>query len=218
MIGNPVDYDKKYEKTFPKLSPKMDFELKKYLKLINGKEVLDLGIGQGQNSIPLANLGFNVTGVDYSNSCLNICKSNCPELNLVKTDVRTFEVEKNKYDLILSRCVLHFLHKDDSYKIMKDMKNNLKENGLIYLYIFSTDDLMFKKNYSSENFDILENNILHNKINDTYISFYTKDEILNIFSDLKTIYISEEYSLDLGRGEPHYHGIIKYIGKKEKNP
>ena len=216
MIGNPVDYDKKYKGDFPRFSPKMDPELRKYLKLIGGKEVLDLGIGQGQNSIPLSNLGFNVTGVDYSNNCLNICKSNCSELNLIQSDIRTFDIEKNKYDLILSRCVLHFLHKDDSYKIMKDMKNNLKENGLIYLHIFSIDDPKFKKSSSSENFEILENNIFHNTVNDTYISFFTKDEISSIFSDLKTVCISEEYSLDLGYGEPHYHGVIKYIGKKEK--
>ena len=73
---------------------------------------------------------------------------------------------------------------------------------------------MFKRN-SSESFEILENNMFHNKVNDTYISFYTKEEVLNIFSDLKTVYISQEYSLDLGHGEPHYHGVIKYIGKKE---
>ena len=212
---NPVDYDKKYKGEFPKFLPKMDSELKKYLKLIDGKEVLDLGIGQGQNSISLANLGFTVTGVDYSNNCLDICKSNCPELNLVQSDVRSFKIEKDKYDLILSRCVLHFLHKDDAYEIMKEMKDNLKENGLIYLYIFSTEDPLFKKYSSCENFEVIENNIFHNKVNDTYISFYTKEEVLNIFSDLKTVYISQEYSLDLGHGEPHYHGVIKYIGKKE---
>lgn len=102
-----------------------------------------MGIGQGQNSIFLANLGFIVTGVDYSNNCLDICKSNCPELNLVQSDVRSFKIEKDKYDLILSRFILHFLHKDDAYEII------------------------------------------------------------------------QEYSLDLGHGEPHYHGVIKYIGKKE---
>ena len=46
MIGNPVDYDKKYKGEFPKFLSKMDFELKKYLKLIDGKEVLDLGHGE----------------------------------------------------------------------------------------------------------------------------------------------------------------------------
>lgn len=214
MIGNPVDYDKKYKGEFPILSPKMDFELKRYLKLVNGKNVLDLGIGQGQNSIPLANLGFNVTGVDYSNNCINICKSNCPGLNLIHSDIRNFEIEKNTFDLILSRCVLHFLHKEDAYEIMHSMKNNLKNNGLIYINVFSIEDPMFKKHLSSDNFELLDNNVFHNKVNDTYISFFTKDEILDVFSGLKTVYVSQEYSLDLGHGEPHYHGVIKYIGMK----
>ena len=73
---------------------------------------------------------------------------------------------------------------------------------------------MFKKHLSSDNFELLDNNVFHNKVNDTYISFFTKDEILDIFSGLKTVYVSQEYSLDLGHGEPHYHGVIKYIGMK----
>ena len=61
---------------------------------------------------------------------------------------------------------------------------------------------------------VLENNIFHNTKNDTYVSFFTKEEILNLFKDFETICISEEYSLDLGGELPHYAGFIKYIGKK----
>ena len=77
MIGNPVNYDKKFKDNFPNFPAKFDLALKRYLHLIPGKEILDLGIGQGTNSIPLAKLGFNVTGVDYSTKCLEICKNNC---------------------------------------------------------------------------------------------------------------------------------------------
>lgn len=163
MIGNPVDYDKKYQKDFPIFPAKFDWALKRYLDLVPGKEVLDLGIGQGMNSIPLSKLGYNVTGVDYSRKCLEICKDNCPSLNLIRDDIRNFLIEKNKYDLILSRCVLHFLHKDD-----------------------------------------------------TYISFFSKEEILSLFDGFKTLLISEEYFLDEPTDAPHYHGIIKYIGQKIK--
>ncbi len=216
MIGSPVDYDKKFIDNFPIFPAKLDFELRRYLKLIPGKEVLDLGIGQGRNSIPLADLGFKVTGVDYSTKCLDICKNTCPKLNLIRSDVRTFEIEKNKYDLILSSYVLHFLHKDDSYKIMQSMKENLNPDGLIYIQVFSTEDPKFNKNTLSHDFELLDNNIFHNLVNDTYISFFAKEEILEIFRDFKTIYISEEYSLELARQEPHYAGVIKYIGKKNK--
>ena len=83
MIGNPVDYDKKFQGNFPIFPAKLDPELKRYLHLVPGKEVLDLGIGQGMNSIPLAELGFNVTGVDYSTKCLEICKNNCRKITKI---------------------------------------------------------------------------------------------------------------------------------------
>ena len=43
---------------------------------------------------------------------------------------------------------------------------------------------------------------------------FLKNEILEIFSDFTTISIIDEYSLDIEHGTPHYHGLIKYIGKK----
>lgn len=214
MLGNPVNYDKKFKDSFPIFPVKFDYELKRYLNLIPGKNALDLGIGQGRNSIPLSKLGFNVTGVDYSTKCLEICKNNCGKLNLIHSDIRNFYIEKNKYDLIISRCVLHFLHKTDCYQIINNIKNNIKSNGLVYIHVFSLEDPKFIKHSTSSDFEILDNNILHNKINDTYISFFTKEEILKLFSDFKTILISEEYCLDQGGEIPHYAGIIKYIGQK----
>lgn len=214
MIGNVVDYDKKFKNNFPKIPVKLDFELKRYLNLLPGKEVLDLGIGQGINSIPLSNLDFNVTGVDYSTKCLEICKNTCPKLNLIRSDIRNFNIEKDKYDLILSRCVLHFLHKVDSYKIIQNIKSNIKDKGLVYINVFSIEDPKFIRSSISSDLEKLDNNILHNKIYDTYVSFFAKDEILNLFSDFKTIFISEEYSLDQGKEIPEYFGLIKYIGQK----
>ena len=214
MLGNPVDYNKKFKENFPKFPAKLDLELKRYLSLVPGKEVLDLGIGQGRNSISLAELGFNVTGVDYSTKCLEICKNACNKLNLVQSDIRTFDIEKDKYDMILSGYVLHFLHKNDSYQIIENIKNNIKNNGIVYISIFSLDDYRFNKHSTSSNFETLDNHILHNKINDTYVSFFSKDEVLNLFSDFKTIFISEEYCLEQNVETPRYAGAIKYIGQK----
>lgn len=214
MIGNPVDYDKKFKEDFPIFPAKFDSELKRYLNLVPGKEVLDLGIGQGRNSIPLSELDFKVTGVDYSTKCLEICKQSCPKLNLIKSDIRNFNIEKDKYDLIISRFVLHFLHKADSYQIIKNIKDNIKYKGLVYIHVFSLEDPKYIRHSTSSDFEILDNNILHNKINDTYVSFFTKEEVLKLFNDFKTILISEEYCLDQGGETPHYAGVIKYIGQK----
>lgn len=216
MIGNPINYDKKYKGDFPIYTAKLDWDLKRYLNLIPGKEVLDLGIGQGRNSIPLVELDYNVTGVDYSSKCLNICRNNCPKLNLIQSDIRTFPIEKDKYDLISSRCVLHFFHKEDTYKIINNIKENLKINGLVYLHVFSLEDPKLTSHTNLKDFEVLENNILHNTFNDTYVSFFTKNEVLDLFCDFRTICIAEEYFLDQGGNTPHYSGIIKYIGQKIK--
>ncbi len=217
MIGSPVDYDKKFKENLPIQPAKLDWNLKRYLNLIPGKEVLDLGIGQGRNSIPLAKLGYNITGVDFSYKNLERCKELCPKLNLVRADIRIFEIEKDKYDLISSRCVLHFFHKDDMHQILHNIKENLKANGLVYIQVFSVEDPKLQKHINSNNFEVLENNILHNIVNDTFVSFYTKNEILDLFSDFKTISISEEYFLDQGDDIPYYSGIIKYVGQKITN-
>lgn len=214
MIGNPVDYDKKFKGNFPIFPAKFDSELKRYLNLVPGKEVLDLGIGQGRNSIPLSGLDFKVTGVDYSTKCLEICKHSCPKLNLIQSDIRNFNIQKDKYDLIISRCVLHFLHKADSYQIIKNIKDNIKYKGLVYIHVFSLEDPKYIRHSTSSDFEILDNNVLHNIINDTYVSFFKKEEVLKLFNDFKTILISEEYCLDQAGETPHYAGVIKYIGQK----
>lgn len=214
MIGNPINYDKKQTDKLPNTQAKITPELRRYMKLIEGKEALDLGIGQGQNAIFLSNSGYQVTGIDFSKKALEIARENCPNLNLVQDDIRNFNIGKDKYDLILSSNVLHFLNKDDSYEIIENIKSNLKTNGLVYISVFSIDDpsLDFRKN--NPDFCELENNVFHKKSDDTYMSYFSKDEILNLFSDFTTIFISDEYSLDLGHGKPHYHGMIKYVGKK----
>ena len=215
MIGNPIDYDKKYINNSSLWGKSiLDNDIKKYLKLLEGKKVLDLGIGEGQNSITLSELGYNVTGVDCSKKALDICKNKSSNIKLVESDIRNFDIEQNEYDFIMSRCVLHFLHKNDAYNIIKNIKNNLKPSGLVFISVFSTDDPSLKLKIKTTDFETLENNVFHKVLDDTYSSYFSKKEILGLFSDFNTILISDEYSMDLGHGNPHYHGIIKYIGQK----
>lgn len=49
-----------------------------------------------------------------------------------------------------------------------------------------------------------------------YLNLLSGNEILDLFSDFKTISIAEAYFGDQGGDTPHYSGIIKYIGQKIK--
>lgn len=215
MVGNPINYDNRYTSGTPIWGcPKLDFNLKRYINLLSGKRVLDLGIGEGKNSVFLADMGFSVTGVDFSLEALKICKKYCSKIDLVHCDIRNYEIEKDSFDLIMSNFVLHFLHKDDVYAIIKNIKSGLAKNGLVYISVFSINDPSFSVKENSSSFSMIDNNIFYNELNDTYFSFFSKDEVLELFSDFSTVLVSDEYCLDLSHGKPHYHGVIRYIGRK----
>lgn len=109
-----VAYDKYYhtENLFGEPYPElMDF-FSTYPK--KGK-VLDLGCGQGRDSVPLARLGFNVTGVDNSKVGIEqmnqIAKTENLELNGIVANIFKLDGFAD-YDFVLLDSMFHFAKKD----------------------------------------------------------------------------------------------------------
>lgn len=66
---------------------------------------LDIGMGQGRNSLFLARLGWDVTGVDISDKGIEIARKEAARLglkpNYVVSDFTIFDVGKQRWDLIV---------------------------------------------------------------------------------------------------------------------
>jgi SAM-dependent methyltransferase len=66
---------------------------------------LDVGMGQGRNSLFLARLGWDVTGVDISDKAIDLAQKEAARLglkiNCVLADIATFKVGSAKWDLIV---------------------------------------------------------------------------------------------------------------------
>jgi SAM-dependent methyltransferase len=66
---------------------------------------LDIGMGQGRNSLFLARLGWDVTGVDVSDKAIDLAKKEAARLDLkincVVSDFSGFEIGKNRWELIV---------------------------------------------------------------------------------------------------------------------
>ncbi len=96
-------------------------ELIDYFKKINktGK-LLDLGCGQGRDAIPLARLGFQVTGIDHSK--LGVDQMNAvaqTEQLILKgyvSDMFTYEGFE-EFDYILLDSMFHFAKKDQKKEV-----------------------------------------------------------------------------------------------------
>lgn len=101
--------------------------------------ILDLGVGEGRDSIFLLEKGYNVTGVDCSQEAIKTCidlankknlNHNFKVLDLVKENLN------QKFDFIYSIAVLHMLCKDEDRKaFFKFIKNHLSNKGIALICV-----------------------------------------------------------------------------------
>jgi 2-polyprenyl-3-methyl-5-hydroxy-6-metoxy-1,4-benzoquinol methylase len=137
-----MSYDKYYqtENLFGEPYPELLAFFKNYP--LNGK-VLDLGCGQGRDAIPLARLGFDVTGMDNSRVGIDqmneISKSENLNLKGVITDIFAFD-NFGEYDFVLLDSMFHFAKNDrvKETEFIKKIISNIKKGCLVVFCIQDT--------------------------------------------------------------------------------
>lgn len=125
-------FDEKY-KTTPRLFGGEPMPLvKKVLKYTSGGKALELGVGNGRNTLFLLSNSFEVTGVDISEEGIGILRERAKgdsNLNLIVSDVLEFE-STEKFDLVLAIGLLHFLEKESIDSLVNKMKKWTTKGGL----------------------------------------------------------------------------------------
>ncbi|WP_075350829.1 class I SAM-dependent methyltransferase [Algoriphagus marinus] len=139
-----IAYDKYYqtEDLFGKPYPELIAFFADYSK--KGK-VIDLGCGQGRDAIPLARMGYSVTGID--NSKVGIDQMNQvgqdENLNLVGQvgDIYAFD-RFSEFDIILLDSMFHFAKKDRDKEIglIQKIISQIKNGSLLVVCIQDTGD------------------------------------------------------------------------------
>lgn len=99
---------------------------------------LDIGMGQGRNSLYLASLGWDVTGVDISAKGIEIASKEATarkvKLNAVQAEFSTFDLGTDQWDLI-AEIYEHGLVVDHADRVVK----SLRPNGLLVVEGFHKD-------------------------------------------------------------------------------
>lgn len=170
---------------------------------LSNSNILDLGCGQGDDSLFLAKNNFSVTAIDSSDVAIHQIKTKKDEfglnnLKLICGDIQDFNVEKDRYQVIICRNILNFLGKDEAINTIKNLQNNIQKEGYIIVEVFTKNDPSF---------------LSDNK----FTSYFEEQELLSIFSNYKIIYYLENTFLDLGHLgflNSHKHGAARIIAQK----
>jgi len=97
-----------------------------------GTKVLDLGCGEGRNSLYLAGKGCQVTAVDLSESALKkldyLAQKAGVDIKTIVADIREFKINE-PYDLIMAHGVIDYLERDEWKKLLNQIKQMTAPGG-----------------------------------------------------------------------------------------
>jgi 2-polyprenyl-3-methyl-5-hydroxy-6-metoxy-1,4-benzoquinol methylase len=153
--------------------------LKKHIHLLQKGKTLDIAAGEGRNAIFLAQHGFEVDAVDISwvglKKAQKLAREIGVKINTTFADLNTYQIEKEKYDLIAN---FYFLRRGFIPKI----KKGLKKGGRV---IFETYTLE-QKNVGAEG-----------PKDPKY--FLKSNELLRLFEDFRILFYREGVFKEGGR-------------------
>lgn len=194
---------------------KPDPLLVKFLKSIPGGTILDIGAGEGRNSIFLAKKNFKVEAIDKITEGLIKCKKFAKQKGFsIKTrvcDIKKFNFKKNKYSLIIAIASLDFLKKSEIKKIIFKIKQSLQKGGIIYIVAFTVQDPIYKNLAKIQK--PIEVNTFYSERLGCYRHFFAHNELKKLFKEF-TILHYQEYIKKDAHPDPHSHGLAEIIAKK----
>lgn len=136
MLDNIEEYHDPYVYEAEYGQYRGDFDL--FLNIINKESVLDLACGTGRLTIPFAQKGCAVVGLDASEAMLELARHKSTNLPIqwIQGDIRDFQLEQN-FDLIImaGNSFQALLSESDQIRTLKCIKQHLKPSGM---FVFNT--------------------------------------------------------------------------------
>ncbi|PCI18911.1 hypothetical protein COB64_04565 [Candidatus Wolfebacteria bacterium] len=137
-----MKFNETYTKHETPFGKEADLIVKNILKHIESGNAIDLGAGQGRNSLFLASHGFSVEAVDSSSVAIQKIKEQSKKENIKidahVSDISELELSK-EYDAIISTLVLHHLASDKAISLIENIKEHTKVGGVNVITLFTKE-------------------------------------------------------------------------------
>lgn len=105
-----------------------------FLSKTCGKQILNIGCGTGTLSEYIANKGYIVDAIDFSEEMLKIARNKIKNVNFIQMDMRSININK-KYNGIMLAYSLFHISKKEVIKAIEAYYNLLKDNGTMLIIL-----------------------------------------------------------------------------------
>ncbi len=118
-------------------------------------KALDVGCGDGVNSIRLEELGYDVDGVDLSNVALESLRNRFetngrdPTGRYVCSAIESYRIPKNYYDLVVCCGLYHCISPEFRHSVVTKIVDGLKPGALL-LFSTLTDQIPIDESHRTE--------------------------------------------------------------------
>ena len=137
-----ADYETRYQSPeyyWGIVPNRLCYDIMRLMPPVQPYKVLDLGCGEGKDSVFLARNGYRVTGVDIAESGLDkgrLLAERCgTRVDFLRADISDYRLTE-KYDIILSSGVFHFLRPEIRREITENLKKYTSDGGIHALNVF----------------------------------------------------------------------------------
>ena len=170
-------------------------------------KLVDLGCGEGRNAVYFAKNGFDVIGLDISETGLEKMRRFAEEeevcLRAVKADITRYELTET-YDVIFSTGTLHYLPPNVRTQRFQTCKDHTSPTGINAFSVF------VKKPFITKASDA-----------DAKVRPFKSGELMGYYWDWEITYCIEEIFDCVSGGIPHKHAVNRIIAgryqQQEKN-
>ena len=172
---------------------KYDDWLEEFDDIINNvtTDIIDLGCGvTGNNTLYLLEKGKSVISCDFAKEALDVVGKIKGSKTLCFDMLDKFPFQDNSSELVIADLSLHYFRKDDTYRIIDEIKRVLKPNGYLILRLNSVNSTEYKKLSNDNNIEKIEENLFF--ANNMEKRFFDKQSIDEFFNGLTPICVREE--------------------------
>ncbi len=172
-------------------------------------KVLIPGFGYGRNAKIFIDQGFDVTGIEISETAINLAKKNYGnELKIHQGSVYNMPFDQESYDGIYCYALIHLLSESERKKLINDCYNQLNPNGyLVFISISKLDTRYGKgKEISKDTFKT------EHGVN---LFFYDSDSVKKEFENFGLIESEEISEPAMNDGKKASQRFIQIICRKE---